>query len=113
MKELIRGILMKYINESRIVYSDDELEAIAKKYPHKNMFRKQDSYAFRQAEKRGILDRIIQHMTYGGKKYSDDDLETIAKKYKTKKEFNTNDHNAYVAVSEIFVNNCCFHHKFN
>lgn len=90
---------MKYINESRIVYSDDELEAIAKKYPHKNMFRKQDSYAFRQAEKRGILDRIIQHMTYGGKKYSDDDLETIAKKYKTKKEFNTNDHNAYVAAS--------------
>jgi hypothetical protein len=99
MKQLIRHILKEYISESKTIYTDDELESIAKKYPHKNMFRKQDGSAFRQAEKKGILDKITSHMTYGGKKYSDDDLKTIAKKYKTKKEFNKNDHNAYVAAS--------------
>ena len=99
MKELIRHILREHLVENKINYTDDELESIAKKYPHKNMFRKQDGFAFRQAEKKGILDKITSHMTYGGKKFSDDELEKIAKKYKTKKEFYTNERGAYSTAS--------------
>lgn len=76
-------------------WNEDSLAAEAAKYQTRNEFSKGSAGAYVTARKRGLLDRVCDHMESGRGYWTDDAVVAEALKYKTRVEFSKCSSGAY------------------
>jgi len=97
MKNLIKSILLEYINEDRKPKGfwdvEENLAKAAEGYSTLTQFQKGNQMAYKKAKEKGkyFFDTITSHMVKprSVNPYTDQELIDIAEKYKTKKEYMT------------------------
>ena len=84
-------------------WTDEALEAEAKKYNTPGDFLKGSPSAYMTAKRRKIYEKITQHMFDGRFKWTPKMVAAVAKRYKTRGEFFKGDRSAYSAAVRMEI----------
>ena len=93
MRDLIKNILLGYLNEDKALYTVEELRQLALKYQNFKEFLKNEPKALAAIRRKGkdFENELTGHMDRSHyKNWSDDDLRREALKYQTISDFQKN-----------------------
>jgi len=97
-------------NNPNFRWSLEKLQEEANKYNSKKDFLNANPAAYSAADKRGILNKICEHMTEGYNSWNYKKINEVAKKYIFRSDFEKNDLGAYKAAFRMgIMDEICVH----
>jgi hypothetical protein len=108
MKSAIKKILKSYLHEQRIKWTEELLKNVAKNYPTKGDFLKNEPNAYEAAKRRGVdfFNSITSHMVPTQRQvpsgfWTYDNVKNEAQKYKSRNDFQNGSKGAYLKAREM------------